>query len=54
MGKLVQGQWSEEWYACDDKGHFIRDDTMFRERVSADGSSAALYMMTAPSTWTAL
>jgi putative glutathione S-transferase len=39
MGKLIQGEWSEEWYACDDKGHFIRDDTMFRERVSADGSS---------------
>jgi glutathionyl-hydroquinone reductase len=39
MGKLIQGQWSQEWYACDDKGHFIRDDTQYRERVSADGSS---------------
>ena len=39
MGKLVRGQWSQEWYADDDKGHFIRDDTKFRERVSADGSS---------------
>jgi putative glutathione S-transferase len=39
MGKLIQGKWTEEWYACDDKGHFIRDDTFFRERVSADGSS---------------
>ena len=39
MGKLVRGQWSQEWYADDDKGNFIRDDTKFRERVSADGSS---------------
>jgi putative glutathione S-transferase len=39
MGKLIQGRWSEEWYACDERGHFIRDDTLFRERVAADGTS---------------
>jgi len=39
MGKLIDGKWSTEWYASDDKGHFIRDETEFRRVVSADGSS---------------
>jgi glutathionyl-hydroquinone reductase len=39
MGKLVDGKWTTQWYACDDKGHFVRDDTYFRDWVTADGSS---------------
>jgi putative glutathione S-transferase len=39
MGKLVQGRWVDDWYGKDTKGHFVRDETQFRDRVSADGSS---------------
>jgi putative glutathione S-transferase len=39
MGKLVRGQWVDEWYGKDTKGHFVRDETQFRDRVTADGSS---------------
>jgi putative glutathione S-transferase len=39
MGKLIAGKWTTEWYGSDDKGHFIRDDTVFRNRVTRDGSS---------------
>lgn len=39
MGKLIDGQWSTEWYQSDDKGHFVREETKFRDTVSADGSS---------------
>jgi glutathionyl-hydroquinone reductase len=39
MGKLVQGRWVDEWYGNDTKGHFVRDETQFRERISADGAS---------------
>jgi len=39
MGLLIDGRWSTDWYKSDDKGHFIREDTVFRGSVSADGSS---------------
>ena len=39
MGKLIDGQWSNDWYTPDDKGHFVREETKFRGAVSADGSS---------------
>lgn len=39
MGKLIEGVWTNEWYASDEKGHFVRDDTQFHDRVTADGSS---------------
>src|SRR5262245_51154129 len=39
MGRLVEGKWSTEWYKSDDKGRFVRGETAFRERVTADGST---------------
>jgi glutathionyl-hydroquinone reductase len=39
MGRLVDGKWSTEWYGADASGRFIRDATVFRRRVTADGSS---------------
>jgi glutathionyl-hydroquinone reductase len=39
MGKLIRGKWTTEWYQADDKGNFVRDDTYFRDMVTADGKS---------------
>ena len=39
MGKLIAGRWSNEWYDADAKGRFVRDETKFHDRVTADGSS---------------
>lgn len=39
MGKLVNGRWTNEWYGSDEKGEFVREDTVFRRRVTRDGSS---------------
>src|SRR5687768_4127921 len=39
MGQLVDGVWHSGWYAADDKGAFRRPKTVFRGRVTADGSS---------------
>ena len=39
MGKLIDGQWSNDRYKADDKGHFVREETKFRGMVTADGSS---------------
>lgn len=39
MGKMVEGEWKTEWYQPDDDGNFVRPDTVFRDRVKADGSS---------------
>jgi glutathionyl-hydroquinone reductase len=39
MGKLVQGRWVDEWYGKDPKGHFVRDETQFSDRITADGAS---------------
>ncbi len=39
MGMLVNGEWTTKWYEPDKEGHFVRNDTRFRDRVTADGSS---------------
>jgi putative glutathione S-transferase len=39
MGRLVEGRWTTEWYTPDAKGHFVRGETSFRGRITADGSS---------------
>ena len=39
MGQLVDGKWSTEWYKPDDKGRFVRQETAFHNRVTADGTS---------------
>lgn len=39
MGKLVEGQWTNQWYEPDAKGRFVRDATKFSDRVTRDGSS---------------
>lgn len=39
MGRLIEGRWSTEWYSADEKGRFVRDATVFRNRVTRDGSS---------------
>ncbi|MEO6601914.1 MAG: glutathione S-transferase family protein [Polyangiaceae bacterium] len=39
MGKLIDGQWTDQKVPTNDKGHFVREDTKFRGRVTADGSS---------------
>lgn len=40
MGQLVDGVWQKGWYDPDRKGAFQRPDARFRDRVSADGSTA--------------
>jgi putative glutathione S-transferase len=39
MGKMIDGEWTTEWYSSDDTGHFQREDTVFHNWVRADGSS---------------
>jgi len=39
MGKLIDGKWSNEWYQATPKGDFVRDETKFRDHVTADGSN---------------
>ena len=39
MGRLVEGRWTTAWYTPDEEGRFVRDETLFRRRVTADGSS---------------
>ena len=40
MGLLVEGKWRDEWYDTESSGgRFVRKDSAFRDRVSADGSS---------------
>ncbi|HEY8942849.1 MAG TPA: glutathione S-transferase family protein [Polyangiaceae bacterium] len=39
MGKLVDGQWTTQWYEPDAKGRFVREQTKFSDRVTRDGSS---------------
>lgn len=39
MGLLIKGEWSNQWYTPDEKGHFIRSEAKFRDRITADGSS---------------
>lgn len=40
MGKLLEGEWVDEWYDTDSHGgRFVREDAGFRDWVRADGSS---------------
>ncbi len=40
MGLLVKGEWKDEWYDTKSTGgRFVRKESSFRERVSADGST---------------
>jgi putative glutathione S-transferase len=39
MGKMIEGEWTTEWYSSDDEGHFQREDTVFHDWVRADGST---------------
>jgi glutathionyl-hydroquinone reductase len=40
MGLLVEGRWHEDWYDTKKTGgRFVRQESAFRERVTADGSS---------------
>jgi putative glutathione S-transferase len=40
MGLLIDGVWKDEWYdTAKTGGRFVRGDSAFRDRVTADGSS---------------
>lgn len=39
MGLLIDGKWHDEWYKADKEGRFVRPETQFRNKVTADGSS---------------
>ncbi|MFQ5346860.1 MAG: glutathione S-transferase family protein, partial [Rhodothalassiaceae bacterium] len=40
MGLLVEGKWQDKWYDTKKSGgRFVRPETQFRNRVTADGSS---------------
>ena len=39
MGRLVDGTWTTQWYTPDAEGRFVRGETAFRRRLTADGSS---------------
>lgn len=39
MGKMIDGEWSTEWYDSDETGHFVREDTVFGDQIRADGST---------------
>jgi len=40
MGMLIQGMWHDVWYDTrKTDGAFVRVDSAFRDRVTADGSS---------------
>ena len=39
LGALVDGKWKTEWTERDARGHFNRMPTLFRNSVTADGSS---------------
>jgi putative glutathione S-transferase len=39
MGMLIDGVWTTKGYEPDQAGKFVRPETQFRERVTADGSS---------------
>ena len=40
MGRLVEGQWTTEWYEPDAEGRFVRSQTRFHGRVGVDGPFA--------------
>ncbi len=39
MGMLIDGVWTTKWYEPDQAGKFVRPETRFRDKVTADGSS---------------
>lgn len=39
LGLLIDGRWVSEREQEDEKGRFVRPDTTFRDRITADGSS---------------
>jgi len=39
MGLLIKGNWSDEGYTPDEMGRFIRNQSIFRDYVTADGHS---------------
>ena len=39
MGLLIDGVWHDKWYDTGDSGKFKRQDSAFRDWVTADGSS---------------
>jgi putative glutathione S-transferase len=39
MGSMIEGRWTADPWRKDTRGHFVRDETTFRGRVTADGSS---------------
>lgn len=39
MGRLIEGKWTTQWYEPDEDGRFKRPDTVFRDRVTTDGST---------------
>lgn len=39
MGRMVEGEWTTDWYEPDEEGHFRRPDTQFRDWVRKDGST---------------
>jgi putative glutathione S-transferase len=38
MGLLVEGVWQDRWYDTGKSGHFVRDQSAFRNWVTSDGS----------------
>ncbi|HEV3109252.1 MAG TPA: hypothetical protein VGY99_02065 [Candidatus Binataceae bacterium] len=38
MGLLVNGVWHDRWYENGPTGHFVRDQSAFRNWVTPDGS----------------
>jgi putative glutathione S-transferase len=40
MGRLVEGQWTNEWYEPDAEGRFVRSQTRFHGRIGPDGPFA--------------
>jgi glutathionyl-hydroquinone reductase len=41
MGRLVDGQWTTEWYQPDEEGRFVRSETSFRRWVGGPPDRAA-------------
>jgi putative glutathione S-transferase len=40
LGRLVDGEWKDEWYdTAETGGRFVRKESAFRDRVAADGST---------------
>ncbi len=40
MGRLIDGQWTDEWYDTGSTGgRFVRKESAYRDRVAADGST---------------